>query len=142
MQHAETSLRGQLLDTSLSQQSLTTSVSQEMKKAFMETGFMDMNYCRGKRYLAGYFRDAAEKEMWVKKKVETWMNCVEVLSKCVRSQPQVVACMLRSSCPFTTNGHMCCELRLTLVISLPQSRQLLREIYPNSPRYHTCYHSE
>ena len=40
------------------------------KAAFEAAGSPDLNYGRSRRYLGGVYGDAAEKEEWVKKKVE------------------------------------------------------------------------
>ena len=58
------------------------------KAAFEAAGIPDLNYGRSRRYLGGVYGDAAEKEEWVKKKVEQWVYCVEVLGKCAYTQPQ------------------------------------------------------
>jgi len=58
------------------------------KAAFEAAGIPDLNYGRSRKYLGGVYGDAAEKEEWVKKKVEQWVYCVEVLGKCAYTQPQ------------------------------------------------------
>ena len=58
------------------------------RAAFAAGGYAALNYVRNRRYLGGTYGDAAEKELWVKKKVEEWVHCVEVLAKCAYTQPQ------------------------------------------------------
>ena len=58
------------------------------RAAFEAADIPELNYGRSRRYLGGVYGDAAEKEEWVKKKVEQWVYCVEVLGKCAYTQPQ------------------------------------------------------
>jgi hypothetical protein len=57
--------------------------------AFAAEGLDSLNYVQSRRYLGGSYGDAAEKELWVQEKVGRWVHCVEVLTKCAYTQPQI-----------------------------------------------------
>ena len=58
------------------------------RAAFEAADIPKLNYGRSRRYLGGVYGDAAEKEEWVKKKVEKWVDSVKTLGKCAYTQPQ------------------------------------------------------